>query len=115
MTALDAYKFSFGKIMYTGHIQDYVMKLMKRGYTDSFIREVFLEMGANGVTEPNLKYMQKLAEDWISRGIASRKDADQKKTSNSSTPSNVTPFTPRVSKAEELRRRAREEEALEKG
>lgn len=78
-TAMDAYKFSFNKIYYTGHIQDYVMKLMSRGFTDAFIREVFMEMGANGVTSPNIDYMMKLAEDWIVRGIYTRLEAQARK------------------------------------
>jgi phage replication O-like protein O len=75
-TAMDAYRFSFKKLMYTGHIQGYVTELMKRGLTDSFIRDVFLEMGSRGIG-PNLEYMKKLAEDWISKGILSRQQAHQ--------------------------------------
>jgi hypothetical protein len=73
-TALQAYTFSFKKLMYTGHIQDYVLKLMQRGLTDSFIREVFLEMGERGINA-DVNYMKKLAEDWIVKGIKTREEA----------------------------------------
>lgn len=79
MTALDAYTFTFNKMSYTGHIQGYVVKLLKRGCTDSFIREVFLTMGENGLTDPNLNYMKKVAEDWIEKGISNRKQANEMK------------------------------------
>src|SRR5690606_4366957 len=115
MTALDAYTFSFGKIAYTGHIQGYVLELLQRGCSDAFIRDVFLEMGANGVTDPNLKYMKKLAEDWIARGINSKKEAELLKTSSKIMPSKVTPFPQRGSKSDDLRRRAREALELEQG
>lgn len=74
-TAMDAYIFSFKKLQYTGHISNYVMKLFDRGYDDSFVREVFMQMGANGVTDPNEEYMRKLAEDWIVKGVRSRAEA----------------------------------------
>lgn len=77
-TALDAYTYSFKKFMYTGHIQGYVSELMNRGFTDAFIREVFLEMGARGVNADE-RYMRKLAEDWISNGIYTRSEAERRK------------------------------------
>lgn len=85
-TALDAYRFSFNKFMYTGFIQGYVSELLKRGYPDSFVREVFLDMGARGIG-PDERYMRKLAEDWILKGISSRQQANQNK---------VTPFIPKA-------------------
>lgn len=77
-TAMDAYLFSFKKMHYTGHISKYVMDLMGRGFTDTFIREVFMEMGARGIKEDE-RYMRKLAEDWILRGIYTRVQAEQAK------------------------------------
>ena len=79
-TAMDAYRFSFNKIMYTGHIQGYVLDLLKRGFTDAFIREVFLEMGARGIGADE-KYMRKMTEDWISNGIYTRIEAERRKES----------------------------------
>lgn len=83
MTAMDAYYFSFKKMNYTGHIQGYIVELSKRGYTDAFVREVFLAMGAHGAG-PDLMYMKKTAEDWISKGIytfseATRRREEEKK------------------------------------
>jgi phage replication O-like protein O len=78
MTALEAYTFSFKKHMYSGFIQGYVVELLRRGYTDAFVREVFLEMGERG-TNPDVKYMRKVAEDWIEKGISTREEARQRK------------------------------------
>ncbi|RCW44243.1 hypothetical protein [Paenibacillus prosopidis] len=78
-TAMDAYIFSFKKLQYNGHIQNYVMNLLGRGYKDPFIREVFMQMGANGVTNPNVEYMRKIAEDWITKGISNREEAAKHK------------------------------------
>lgn len=77
-TAMDAYRFSFKKLMYTGHIQNYVMQLLERGLTDSFIREVFLEMGERGIGA-DVNYMKKVADDWIAKGIATREEAKSRK------------------------------------
>lgn len=74
-TAMDAYIYSFKQLQYTGHIQNYVIQLLNKGSTDSFIREVFMQMGANGVTRPNVEYMKKIANDWIAKGISSREEA----------------------------------------
>lgn len=83
MTAMDAYFYSFKKMNYTGHIQGYIVELSKRGYTDAFVREIFLAMGAHGAG-PDLMYMKKTAEDWISKGIytfseATRRREEEKK------------------------------------
>jgi phage replication O-like protein O len=77
-TAMDAYRFSFKKMTYTGHIQIYVQELMKKGFTDAFVREVFLEMGERGAN-PDVNYMRKLAEDWISKGIYTRIEAKRRR------------------------------------
>lgn len=74
-TAMDAYIFSFKKLQYTGFISNYVMQLLNQGLTDSFIREVFMQMGANGVTSPNVEYMRKIVDDWNLKGISSREEA----------------------------------------
>lgn len=76
-TAMDAYFFSFKKINYTGHIQNYVLQLFNRGFTDAFVREVFMEMGAKGVG-PDIDYMKKMAEDWISKGVYTRTEAKRR-------------------------------------
>jgi predicted phage replisome organizer len=73
-TAMDAYYFSFKKWNYTGQIQGYVVELSKRGYTDAFVREVFLAMGEYGAS-PDVNYMRKLSEDWISKGIYTLSEA----------------------------------------
>lgn len=116
ITAMEAYTKSFGKFMYTGFIQGYVRDLLKRGFKDSFIREVFLEMGSRGIG-PNEQYMRKLAEDWIARGISTREQAHL--ANSTQTYSNVTPFPSKVSKQqaeiEDLRRKAREARELEQG
>lgn len=89
-TAMDAYKFAFSKIMYTGFIQGYVNDLYKRGFTESFVREVFLEMGARGIGADE-RYMRKLAEDWISKGIYTRAEAERRKNASK----NVIPLIPK--------------------
>jgi hypothetical protein len=77
-TALDAYYFSFKKFSYTGQIQGYVVELMNRGFTDAFIREIFMEMGERGIGS-DVNYMKKLAEDWISKKIYTRIEAKRRK------------------------------------
>lgn len=77
-TALEAYTYSFKKFFYTGHIQGYVTELLGRGFTDAFIREVFLEMGARGINADE-RYMRKLAEDWIVNGIYTRIEAERRR------------------------------------
>lgn len=74
ITAMDAYRFSFKKLMYTGHIEGYVKELLGRGIQDSFIREVFMEMGERGIGA-DVNYMKKLAEDWIVKGISTREES----------------------------------------
>lgn len=68
MTAMDAYYHSFKKNFYTGQIQGYISELMSRGFTDAFVREIFLVMGQVGAN-PDVNYMKKTAEDWIAKGI----------------------------------------------
>jgi hypothetical protein len=77
-TALEAYTFSFRKNMYTGHIQGYVSELFKRGFTDAFVREIFMEMGERGIGA-DVTYMRKLSEDWISKGVYTRAEAKRRK------------------------------------
>jgi phage replication O-like protein O len=92
MTAMDAYFYSFKKWNYTGQIQGYISELMKRGFTDAFVREVFLAMGEYGAS-PDVNYMRKTAEDWISNGIYTlsaaklKREEDKKKLSAVNQPS----------------------------
>lgn len=72
--AADAYYYSFKKINYTGQIQGYIVELSKRGIKDEFIKEVFLAMGEHGAS-PDVNYMRKMSEDWISRGISTLAEA----------------------------------------
>lgn len=77
-TALDAYQFSFQKFHMTGHIAGYIQSLYNRGITERFVIEVILEMGARGIG-PDVTYMEKLAEDWISKGCYTREEARKRR------------------------------------
>jgi len=77
MTILDAYYHAFKHWNMTGAIQGYVVELLNRGVSESFIVEIILEMGERGIG-PNKKYMEKMAEDWLSKGIMTRQQAQQR-------------------------------------
>lgn len=86
ISAMEAYYYSFKKWNYTGHIQGYVVELMNKGFTDAFVREIFLEMGEHGAN-PSINYMKKLVEDWISRGIYTRSESKRRQEEKSSSTS----------------------------
>ena len=77
ISVIEAYRKSFGQFNMTGHITGYIVELKRRGFTDTFVREVILEMGTRGIN-PDERYMRKLAEDWISRGIYTQVEAARK-------------------------------------
>jgi len=71
---LDAHYQAFKKWNMTSAMDDYVRNLRNRGVPEEFIVEVILEMGERGIS-PNVKYMVKVAEDWLSKGIKNREEA----------------------------------------
>lgn len=78
LTALEAYIHSFKKMNYTGQIQGYIQELMKKGYTDAFVREVFLAMGSYGAN-PDVEYMKKVVDDWSAKGIYTFSEAKRRR------------------------------------
>lgn len=79
-TIMDAYLHAFKKFNMTGAIQGYVQELLQRGSGERFVIEVILEMGERGIG-PNLNYMKKLAEGWLSQGISSRSEDKERRES----------------------------------
>jgi hypothetical protein len=73
----DANKKVFGTLMLGGLVKDYVMKLLKEGYTEVFIVELMLETGESG-NKPSLRLMQTIGERWIKEGIYTRVESKRR-------------------------------------
>lgn len=91
-TILDAHYQAFKKWNLTGTMEGYIKQLLNRGATENFIVEVILEMGERGIG-PNVRYMEKLAEDWMKKGIKTREESRAYK---ESLKSNITPMQPNM-------------------
>lgn len=74
----DAYTHVFGGLIMKGPIRDFVLGLKDKGVADDFIIEVILETGESA-SNPNVRYMQTVAESWIQSGISSREEAKRAK------------------------------------
>ncbi len=77
-TTADVHTKVFGTLMMGGLMQDYVMTLKGKGYTDFFIQELMLETGESG-NKPSLRLMQTIGERWMKEGIHSRSAAKELK------------------------------------
>jgi phage replication O-like protein O len=68
----------FGNLIMSPLISDFVRRLLACGYSEDFVKELMLETGESS-TKPNLRYMQSVANRWISEGITSRADSRAQK------------------------------------
>jgi hypothetical protein len=77
-TTADVHTKVFGTLMMNGLMQEYVMDLKNKGFTDFFIQELMLETGESG-TKPSVRLMKTIGDRWVAEGIYTRLEAKQRK------------------------------------
>lgn len=74
----EAYTHVFGGLVMKGPVRDFVMGLKNKGVADDFIVEVILETGESA-SNPNVRYMQTVADSWMRAGISTREEAKRQR------------------------------------
>lgn len=78
ISVMDIHTKVFGTLSMTGLMSNFVRDLLKKGISERVIGEMMLEAGESS-PKPNLRFLETIAERWISEGITSRTDSKQKK------------------------------------
>lgn len=75
---LDVHCKVFNATMMTGLMSEYVRRLMNKGVSAEYVKELMLETGESA-RNPSLRHMQAVEERWSREGIASREEARTRK------------------------------------
>lgn len=65
----------FGRTMIPSMMTDFISKVKKKGYTEHFLIELFLEAGESSTTTPNIRYLESIFTNWDEKKIYTRSQA----------------------------------------